>query len=404
MNNKSILLYIPVPLYQSQNGYLLEDQACNGLHLWAENFASLTVLIPVEGGTPPPSWKPIETVGPNLDRIKIVPLPTAYRPDQFLKCYRATRDIISEEINKADYLSFAVGGLIGDWGSVGSYLAHRKGRPYAVWTDRVESEVTRRAVSSGSFMRRLKARLMHRPMAWSERYLIKRAALGLFHGKETYDTYAPYCKQPELVHDIHLKKTDHIARDRLEDKMAQAAEGPLKIGYVGRADPMKGPLDWIEVLGMLAARGVDFEAFWMGEGTEIEAMEARISELDLGERVKLLGFVKDREQVLEKYRETQCFLFCHKTPESPRCLIEALVSGTPIVGYHDAFAENLISDHGGGRLVAMGDVMALTDQLETLTRDRAGIAGLICAAAKDGEPFEDEEVFRHRSDVIKKYL
>ena len=404
MNNKSILLYVPVPLFQSPGGYLLEDQACNGLHLWAENFSALTVLIPVEHGTPPPSWKPIETVGANSDRIRIVPLPTAYRPDQFLRCYRATRNIISDEIDKADYLSFAIGGLIGDWGSVGSYLAHRKGRPYAVWTDRVESEVMRRSASTGSFKRRLKARLMHRPMAWSERYLIKRAALGLFHGKETFDTYAPYCKQPELVHDIHLKKSDHITPDRLSDKMVQAAEGPLKIGYIGRADPMKGPLDWIEVLGGLAARGVDFEAFWMGEGSELDAMEARISELDLGDRVKLLGFVKDRDQVLEKYRETQCFLFCHKTPESPRCLIEALVSGTPVVGYHGAFAENLIAGNGGGRLVAMDDVAALTDQLEELARDRVLLADLIDAAAKDGDPFEDEEVFRHRSDVIKKYL
>tara|TARA_R100001369_G_scaffold28038_1_gene50422 strand:- start:467 stop:1258 length:792 start_codon:yes stop_codon:yes gene_type:complete len=262
----------------------------------------------------------------------------------------------------------------------------------------------RRSASTGSFKRRLKARLMHRPMAWSERYLIKRAALGLFHGKETFDTYAPYCKQPELVHDIHLKKSDHITPDHLSDKMVQAAEGPLKIGYIGRADPMKGPLDWIEVLGGLAARGVDFEAFWMGEGSELDAMEARISELDLGDRVKLLGFVKDRDQVLEKYRETQCFLFCHKTPESPRCLIEALVSGTPIVGYHGAFAENLIADNEGGRLVAMDDVAALTDQLEELARDRVLLADLIDAAAKDGDPFEDEEVFRHRSDVIKKYL
>tara|TARA_R110002020_G_scaffold160155_2_gene344501 strand:+ start:3635 stop:4630 length:996 start_codon:yes stop_codon:yes gene_type:complete len=331
-------------------------------------------------------------------------LPTAYRPDQFLRCYRATRNIISDEIDKADYLSFAIGGLIGDWGSVGSYLAHRKGRPYAVWTDRVESEVMRRSASTGSFKRRLKARLMHRPMAWSEQYLIKRAALGLFHGKETFDTYAPYCKQPELVHDIHLKKSDHITPDRLSDKMVQATKGPLKIGYIGRADPMKGPLDWIEVLGGLAARGVDFEAFWMGEGSELDAMKARISELDLADRIKLLGFVKDRDQVLEKYRETQCFLFCHKTPESPRCLIEALVSGTPIVGYHGAFAENLIAGNRGGRLVAMDEVAALTDQLDELAGDRFLLADLIGAAAKDGDPFEDEAVFRHRSDVIKKYL
>jgi glycosyltransferase involved in cell wall biosynthesis len=393
-----------VPLHQSEDGYLLEDQACNGLHLWAENFASVTVLIPVQFDTAPPSWKPIETVGPNLERIKIVPLPTAYRPDQFFKHYRKIRDIIAQEIDAADYLSFSIGGLFGDWGSVACYQAHRKGRPYAVWTDRVESEVVRRTASSGSFKQRLKARLTYRPMAWLERYLIKRSTLGLFHGKETYDTYAPYCPEPVLVHDIHLRKSEHITADLLKAKATKALDGPLQIGYVGRSDPMKGPLDWIEALSGLEKRGVDFDAFWMGEGSETEAMKARAVELGLQGHVKFLGFVKDRQEVLERYRQAQVFFFCHKTPESPRCLIEALISGTPIVGYSGAFAEDLISGHGGGRLVAMDNVTALTDQLEQLAHDRRTLGELIKAAAKDGAPYDDVSVFKHRSDVIKRHL
>lgn len=404
MVKEKLLLYVPVPLHQSEEGYLLEDQACNGLHLWAENFASVTVMIPVQHDAPPQSWKPIEAVGPNLERIRLVPLPTAYRPDQFFKHYREIRDLIVQEIDAADYLSFSIGGLFGDWGSVACHQAHRKGRPYAVWTDRVESEVVRRTASSGSFKQRLKARLTHRPMAWLERYLIRRSALGLFHGKETYDTYAPYCPQPVLVHDIHLSKSEHIAPERLSAKIVEAADGPLKIGYVGRADPMKGPLDWVDVLGGLAGRGVDFEAFWMGEGREMAAMKTRAAERGLGDKVKFLGFVKDRDEVLEKYREAQVFLFCHKTPESPRCLIEALISGTPIVGYSGAFAEDLISENGGGHLVAMDDVLALTDQLETLARDRDALADRIGAAVKDGAPYDDVSVFEHRSEVIKRYL
>lgn len=167
---------------------------------------------------------------------------------------------------------------------------------------------------------------------------------------------------------------------------------------------MKGPLDWIEVLNSLAQRGIDFEAFWMGEGSETDAMTARVAELDLGGRVKFLGFVKDRQEVLKKYREAQVFLFCHKTPESPRCLIEALISGTPIVGYRGAFAEDLISKHGGGRLVDMDDVSMLTDELERLAQDRETLGELMKSAAKDGEPYDDVSVFEHRSEVIKRYL
>jgi glycosyltransferase involved in cell wall biosynthesis len=160
-------------------------------------------------------------------------------------------------------------------------------------------------------------------MAWLERALIRRAALGLFHGRETYDAYSPYCRSPELVHDIHINWRDHIPPEALQAKIEGAAEGPLRICYVGRADPMKGPLDWIEVLEKLTAAGVDFQAVWLGAGSEHAAMRRRIAQGDLADRVDAPGFVSKRSSILETLREAHVFMFCHKTPESPRCLIEA---------------------------------------------------------------------------------
>lgn len=404
MSKGNLLIYAPVPLYQNDSGYLLEDQACNGLRLWAENFDTVTVMIPLAEDTPPSSWKPVEIVGPNLARVRFVPLPMSYRPDVFFKNYRACRDTIRQEIDKADYLSFSIGGLFGDWGSVACYQAYRMQRRFAVWTDRVESEVVRRTMTSGRRKERIKARLTYRPMAWLERFLIRRATIGLFHGKETFDTYAPYCRQPILVHDIHISKAEHITAGRLTDKINAVAEGPLKIGYVGRADPMKGPLDWVCALAKLAQSGASFEAFWMGEGSEMDAMRAAAQAQGVADQIKFLGFVKDRDAVLEKYRSADIFVFCHKTPESPRCLIEALVSGTPIVGYEGAFARDLISGHGGGRLVPLNDVDALAAQLQELARDRAMVATMMENAVKDGEPYDDVSVFAHRSHVIKEYL
>lgn len=403
-DTKRLLIYAPVPLYKTAEGDFLEGQACNGLRLWAENFAALTVMHPVRYGPPPAAWCPIETVGSALERIRIVPLPTAYRPDQFLRSYRSTRSIIQAEIETADYMSFAIGGLFGDWGAVACHEAWRMGRPYAIWTDRVESEVVRRTVDSGPWRRRLMARLTHRPMAWLERHLIRRATLGLFHGKETYDTYAPYCREPHIVHDIHIAKSDHIPPEAFAAKAADAAEGPLRVVYVGRADAMKGGLDWVAALARLAEAGVDYRATWFGEGTELTRMQEAAQAAGIGDRVTFPGFLTDRAAVLERYREAHVFLFCHKTPESPRCLIEALTSGTPILGYDGAFARDLISEHGGGRLVSMDDVGALAVELERLARDRAGLADLIVAARRDGAKFDDESVFRHRSEIIRQYL
>ncbi len=403
-DGKRLLVYAPVPLYQSDNGFLLEDQACNGIRLWAENFDKVSIMMPVEAGPAPANWVPIEAIGPNLERVEIVPLPTAYRPDQFLRHLRATRRIIRAQIDKADYLSFSIGGLFGDWGSVSCYEAWRKGRPYAVWTDRVESEVIRRTAHAGHWRKRLRARLTHRPMFQLEKFLIRRAALGLFHGRETFDTYAPFCQRPEVVHDIHLKKSEHIPPDRLAAKRSAVTDGPLKILYLGRADPMKGPLDWVEVLETVARAGVAFEACWLGEGPELAAMQARVRAAGLQDHVEFPGFVRDRQAVLDRLRAAHVFLFCHKTPESPRCLIEALVSGTPIIGYDGPFARDLIADGQGGLLSPVGDTGTLAGNVAGLGRDRDRLAEMIGAAARAGSIFDDEGVFAHRSELIRRYL
>lgn len=404
-DGKRLLIYAPVPLHRKDGQLYLEDQARNGLRLWADNFDLLTVMMPVTDGPMPKSWGPLELVGPALDRITIVPLPMAYRPDRFLRLLPSVRRQIRGLIAEADYVSFAIGGLFGDWGSVGCHEAWRMGRPYGVWTDRVESQVTRRLVNEGNWRRRLQARLYHRPMAWLERRLIRRAHVGFFHGGETFDAYAPFSHNPQLVHDIHLSKSDHISPAALENKLqATANAGPLKIVYVGRADAMKGPLDWLEVLEAVHRAGVEFEAEWLGDGTELDRMRARIAEKGLQDRISAPGFTSDRAAVLDALRAADLFLFCHKTPESPRCLIEALASGAPIVGYDGAFARDLISGNGGGVLAPLNDVATLARQVVDLARDPSRRAELIRKAAADGAPFDDVSVFRHRSDLIREHL
>lgn len=402
----TILIGVTVPLHRGPDGRLmLENQACNGTRLWAENFERVIMAIPVAPGPPPPAWVPLEAVGPALERVEILELPQAWRPDLFFRALPATRLRLRDAIARADYVTFAIGGLFGDWGAVGAIEARWMGKAHAVWTDRVESEVTRRgAATAPTWRARLRMRLTHRPMAALERHVIRGATVGLFHGRETYETYAPHARAAELVHDVHITHADHIDAAALAAKRAGAAGGPLRLAYAGRADPMKGPFDWIEVLARLAARGVDFEASWLGDGPDLAEMRARAEAAGLGDRLRLPGFVSDRGAVLSALRAAQALLFCHKTPESPRVLIEALASGTPLVGYDSVFPRDLIAGRGGGVLTPLGDVGALAEAVAGLAADRGRLADLIGRAAEDGAEFEDVKVFAHRSEVIRRHL
>ncbi len=76
------------------------------------------------------------------------------------------------------------------------------------------------------------------------------------------------------------------------------------------------------------------------------------------------------EQLLRQLKTRDVFVFCHKIPESPRCLIEALQCGVPIVGYESAYPRDLIQQNGGGLLTVPNDPLALANELTDLAGDR----------------------------------
>jgi glycosyltransferase involved in cell wall biosynthesis len=284
-------------------------------------------------------------------------------------------------------------------------MAHRRGRPFAVWTDRVESGVTAQATRTpGPWRPRLRAALTHRPMAALERAVIRRASLGLFHGKDTYDAYAPYSRNPQIVHDVLVGADVRIDAASLKAKQDAAGEGPLRIIYAGRVAAMKGPLEWVAALVALRAQSVPFDATWIGDGEALPAMRAAVLAAGLQDRVSLPGFQSDRSAVLDALRGAHVLMFCHKTAESPRVLIEALMTGTPIVGYAGAYPLDLVSAHGGGVMTAPGEPAALAATLAVLAQDRHRLADLIGRAAADGAGFDEVSVFAHRSAVIRKHL
>lgn len=399
----TLLLHLPAPLYRRGKDLLLDDQACNGLRLWADHFDRLLVLVCVEDGAPPPSWVPLDQVGPALARIEFVHLPSAWRPDRFLKALPTTRKLIRDALGRVDFIGTTLGGAsFGDWGAVIAREADKLGLPFYIWTDRVEPDVIRHEARSGRLSRRIRIACEYPIMRILERRLIAKAELGLFHGRETYQAYAPYCRNAQHVHDVHIRKSDHISAQSLAEK--QARSGALRIIYAGRADPMKGTSDWLDVLEHLARKDVAFHAEWLGDGPDLGTMQARIDTGPLAGRVSLPGFVADRGRLLAALQGADLLLFCHQTPESPRILIEALAAGCPLIGYDSAFPADLIARHGGGVLVPKGARQELARVLAGFAQDRAVLSDLMARAARDGSEFDDESVFAHRVALIRANL
>lgn len=396
-----LLLVTHVALRDGPRGLQIDDQTAAGLAQWCRHFDRVTFYGIADNGSSSNSttWVDVEHA-PFASRCSVRALPRAYRPLQMLRSYRHVRRALALQVREHDHLCFTVGGFVGDWPAVAARESARQNRRYSAWIDRVEPSITRDRQSGSSLLRRLAAEVMIIIGEAYTRIVLQGSSVALLQGRDTFDHYSRWAREPHCTYDTHTTVADQIGPRELDRKLARIArEDPLEILYVGRAVEMKGPLDWLATLSRINAAAVPFHATWVGDGSQLEIMRARIIKLGLTGRVDLAGFQGDRRVLLDIMRQGDLFLFCHKTPESPRSLIEALVSGVPLVGYGSAYPRGLVAS-GGGRFARQGDVEALADLVIDLHRDRAALGALVREAAESGLEYNEDRVYAFRAGLM----
>jgi colanic acid/amylovoran biosynthesis glycosyltransferase len=403
----SLLLELPA-LFRLHKGALhVEAQAQQGLFRWLENFPAVTVcspVVPEDHVSSSMNWVPVSGLL-ETGRLSIHPLPWGYHPRQHLREARKVRALFRELIPKHQYLHFSNLGWFGAWGGIGAEEARRLGRPYAVWLDWVLHEMPIKR--EGNLLKRTWRRVEFELMKWGSLHTIKRARLGLFHGLTVYQSYAPYSSRPMVVHDIHLDQNDILREEALETRL-NSVRDRVSILYVGRVHEMKGPRQWLDTVEQVIRTASPdqprIEAKWYGDGPAIEELRDLVSKRGLSDWIAFPGNVSARSEVLDILRAADLFVFCHLTPESPRCLIEALMCGLPILGFESAYANALTSPYGGGATVPIGDVDALAEIVKKYVSDKEARNNLSRAALHSGQQFSEQSVFRRRSELIKQFL
>ncbi|MGC3940457.1 glycosyltransferase family 4 protein [Roseobacter sp. EG26] len=407
MTPGSVLLFVHPPFYKQGDKVFFDTQAQNGLRLWADNFEAVRIMAPLVDA--PPEGPPSDTTDlqPFLDKhptVEPVMLPRRGTL-RFMKDLGPGKKVIRAQIEASQYLVFGFSGYIGDWGTVACRMALRMGRPYAIFKDGVAHRVARvsQQKEQRSLLRRLRNGLENTLMKYSDRHVVRGAKLALLHGQDTMEYYGPFASDPRLVHDIHISKADRIPQADLDRRLAERDPGRLQVAYAGRVEEIKGPGHWISALRNALRDGVQITAKWYGTGTLYDEHKAQVAEQGLEEAIRFMGFVAHK-QMLSEIRQADVFVFTHMTEESPRCLIEALSAGLPLVGYDNAFVRDLVGSSQAGLFVPRGDVDALTAALKGLANDPEQLKAMALDARRVAEPLNDEDVFLHRSDIIKNAL
>jgi glycosyltransferase involved in cell wall biosynthesis len=132
----------------------------------------------------------------------------------------------------------------------------------------------------------------------------------------------------------------------------------------------KDPMAHIEVASRVLNRCSDGVHLFAGDGPMSTDVRRRIAELGLGDRIRLLGA---RDDIPDLMSASDVLLFASR-PDGmegmPTIMIEAGMSGLPVVGFDVAGSGEVVVDGQTGVLIPWGSVEELSDAaLELLIDD-----------------------------------
>jgi colanic acid/amylovoran biosynthesis glycosyltransferase len=145
-------------------------------------------------------------------------------------------------------------------------------------------------------------------------------------------------------------------------------DGKVNILSIARLVEKKGIQYGIEAVGRVIGNYPNIEYRIVGDGPMKREIESVVTRLNLGDKVKLLGW-KNQEEVLHYLKDADFLLAPSVTARNgdregiPVVLMEAMAMGLPVLSTCHSGIPELVQDGVTGFLVPEGDIAALADRL-----------------------------------------
>ncbi|WP_353473907.1 glycosyltransferase [Salipiger sp. H15] len=138
------------------------------------------------------------------------------------------------------------------------------------------------------------------------------------------------------------------------------------VGWMGRMEPQKAPLDYIEALRGLVARYPQVQFVMAGEGRLEGEVTQALAAAGLSDKVRMLGWQSDPVAALQAF---DIYVLSSHWEGLPITLLEAMASGCCCISTDVDGCSDALEDGVSGRLVAAGDAAALAGALEGVLHD-----------------------------------
>jgi glycosyltransferase involved in cell wall biosynthesis len=143
---------------------------------------------------------------------------------------------------------------------------------------------------------------------------------------------------------------------------------PIRFVSVGRLVPVKGQRDLIQAFSKFLPSCPQAILHIIGDGPEKEPLTTLIKELDLENKVCLLGSKNDVPQRLSEY---DCFIFPSHSEGFSGSVVEAMFAGLPVLASDIPVNKEVITHIDTGYLFEKGSVESITHAMYWLKDHQA---------------------------------
>ena len=172
---------------------------------------------------------------------------------------------------------------------------------------------------------------------------------------------------------------------------AGAAE-TRRIVCVGRLSEPKGQLLLLEAAKRLLDRGEGFDLVLAGDGEMRGDIEAMIAQHDLGERVRLTGWIGS-DEVRDEILAARGLVIASFAEGLPVVIMEAMALRRPVIATYVAGIPELVIPGEHGWLIPAGDIEALVNALHELLEARKN------SLFEMGQAAQARVISRHDIDI-----
>ncbi len=199
---------------------------------------------------------------------------------------------------------------------------------------------------------------------------------------------------------------DRFARGR-EGIAERDSDARFRVGMIGHIAPIKGQKEFLRAAAIVCQRRDDVDFVIVGEdksykGENRQRIEKLIAELNIGQRVSVMGWTDNVAKVLSTF---DLFVSPARAEPFGLSIVEAMAAGVPVLATMSEGASEIIEPDQTGRLVPLRDVKALANSIAELLLDPGECQRLSSNAQRAvRERFSLERMVDQTEDVYREVL